>query len=135
MKTILDYIIWCTEEQTKKALELGALLFTFSESFANDYRTSIHDKYCSIPPIKEEGYEDEVYADIPTAEQLSGWLEEQKIFVHIIPCVDISCSWYIASKGYSKYGYTSDIKVCKNRKEATLAAIDAALEYLSKNKK
>lgn len=122
--------IRCTQEQTKKAIELGAPIFTFSESFADDYRTSIYDKYCSIPPIKEEGYEDEVYADIPTAEQMIGWLESKKIFVHIAPCVDISCSWHIEA-----IGYTSNIMVCKTRKEATLAAIDAALEYLTNNKK
>lgn len=119
------YTIPCTEEQTKKALELGAPLYRLYGTGFSDY-----SDYIDMLIISDT----ETYA-IPTAEEMVGWLEKQKIFVYIEPCFDISCSWHIASKGYNKYGYVSDTKVCKTRKEATLAAIDAALEYLLNNKK
>lgn len=128
------YSIFCTEGQTRKAVELGAPIKTFSQSFADEYRTSImYDKYCSIPPIKREDCEDEIYADIPTAEQMINWLESQGI------SIDLSTH----SRGYEWnlwkwFGYNIN-KIDSNgftigpRKDATLAAIDAALEYLSNN--
>lgn len=106
MQTISDYTIYCTKEQTKKAIELGARIEHYCPS--EHERVFIH----------------------PTAEQIIGWLEGQKIYVHIDPYSAICCRWYISSRGYSRYGYTSDVRSCKSRKEATLAAIDSALGYL-----
>ena len=80
------YTIYCTEEQTKKALELGAPLNCcyHNDDFQNTIKIgSLH------------------YVEIPTAEQMLGWLEDNY----------------------------------ESRKEATLAAIDAALEYLINNRK
>lgn len=124
-----DYTIYCTEAQTKKALELGAPIFTFSESFADGYRTSFRDKYCSIPPIKEEDYEDDVYADIPTAEQMIGWLRDKDVHV------STPIGWGSSVNAVVTIISTLNIIASLNRKtpkEATLAAIDAALDYLSK---
>lgn len=118
------YTTYCTEAQTKKALKLGAPIFTFSESFADDCRTSIYDKYCSIPPIKEEDYEDEIYADIPTAEQMIGFLRSKGIKFYFN---DLTALWQVV--------YDKNIigQGCSDNKE--LKAIDAALEYLTNKKK
>lgn len=106
------YITYCTPEQVKKALELGA-------------------------PIKIECFstatEDHWHEVIPTAEQMIGWLEENNI-ENIIVCKKDGGDY-----GYTVY-HTSHRKPLQrfwfsNRKEATLAAIDAALGYLTKNKK
>lgn len=105
------FTFFCTEEQTKKALELGAPIEKVCHSLTKEWENKI-----------------------PTTEQMIGWLEEHKVFVQIDPILGVCCGWYISSKGYNKYGYAFKIKVCKTRKEATLAAIDAALEYLTNNK-
>lgn len=100
------YTISCTEEQTRKALQLGAPLDTWG--FARE-------------PI------------IPTAEQMVGWLESQEgIYdIHLLRTADGEWKYDVTTK------YVSDKSMygkCRSRKAATLAAIDAALEYL-KNKK
>lgn len=105
------YTIYCTLEQTKKALELGAPI---------KYE---HDCY-GVPtsPIT------------PTAEQMIGWLEEQEC----IKSIDVGKSsvWDASVSGHNDGdGYIFCDTCLYSRKEATLAAIDAALEYLSNNKK
>lgn len=59
-----QYIIYCTGEQTKKAIELGAPL----------------QRYTSIPNFADviEITTSEYY-EIPTAEQMIGWLEKQNL--------------------------------------------------------
>lgn len=64
------YTIYCTEEQAKKALELGAPIETIRLQTGEN------------PPI------DSIYISqqfehyyIPTAEQMLGWLEEQGIIL------------------------------------------------------
>lgn len=118
------YTIRCTPEQTKKALCLGA---------------PIEIKYGSIghrPSLEELKYlfaYDNIFYIIPTAEEMISWLEKQE---HI-DCIDIvkSCvvgeneKWQFAIWDKNekwecgKHGFNS-------RKEATLAAIDSAFEYL-----
>lgn len=109
------YTIYCNEEQTKKALELGAPIET--TLVRGDYN-NLHSEL-----------------DIPTAEQMIGWLEE-----HWFEYINIS--YYITGDYWCYYGETKGGhdsiggKVSRNhyssRKEATLAAIDVALDYLSK---
>lgn len=129
------YSIYCTEEQTRKAVGLGVPIKTFSQSFADEYRTSIiYDKYCSIPPIKREDCEDEIYADIPTAEQMNRWLESQGIRLHIFPIYrehDFRVGYKFSCEEIER-NMNSNIYDCY--KEAILAAIDAALEYLENQK-
>ena len=109
-KVMSDYSLYCTPEQTKKALELGA-------------------------PITVNAITDEPML-IYTAEQMRGYLlKEHGIF----PVVDMTNSVSF------EYGFVSMLKMENNAKrfvgiypsneEATLAAIDAALEYLTNNKK
>ena len=120
MKTMSDYTIYCTSEQTKKALELGAPIEFAS---INDIRLG---RYIEVES-NNETYE------IPTTEQMIGWLEEY------IDNIDV------LKNNNGKWVYlfypTSNSSTCEckdkflSRKEATLAAIDAALEYLENNEK
>lgn len=115
------YKIYCTEEQTRKALELGAPIeyhpmYMYGD---NDSPKIVHYKVRNI----------RVFSYCPTAEQLFGWLEEQEIHITITRSddgFDVTYS-YIINERYGDSNYTS-------RKEATLAAIDAALEYLTNKK-
>lgn len=128
MKTISDYAIYCTEAQTRKALELGVPLFRLYSMNLSDYIDMIRIS------------DNEAYT-IPTAEQMRGWLMD-KLQVTTF-----------ANKHYSNgdvegYGYLIIGAECvlecdaddngkhllKSDKAATLAAIDAALDYLANKK-
>ena len=120
MKTISDYSIYCTPEQTKKALGLGAPIYVYDKRNSDAIReldVTLKDKV-ELP--------NGLYAEIPIAEQMIGWLEEQEK-------IDFFC---IANFGFDLQTTNDGIIAERNfpsRKEATLAAIDAALEYLVKN--
>lgn len=119
------YTIYCTEVQTKKALELGAPLEVCNYNEVNTDRGFFNKDTVSC------------YRK-PTAEQMIGWLTAT---------MDIT-TWHINYfPTVNMYGYTiigKDVVLeCdrgemskylyKSSKEATLAAIDAALEYLVEN--
>lgn len=116
MKSMQDYTIYCTEEQTKKALELGAPIITSNSPFM----------VCYI-------LDNSNYAVIPTAEQMIGWLEEQGFrFTIQSKNEDITFGFCVRD---SKLTEIIDVKGgFHSRKVATLAAIDTALEYLINNK-
>lgn len=99
------YTIYCTPEQTEKALCLGAPI----ECKVNKSTGS----FCNINP---------------TAEQMLGWIESNT------PIVQILLDGMEGIWGYRIYRVTtSDVLEAdcySSRQEATLAAIDAALEYL-----
>lgn len=123
------YEIRCTEEQVFKALKLGAPLEK-DVAFAGDYDFDSANKvHISKHLAKTAAYQE--YATIPTAEQMLGWLEEQGILI------DIDTEW---NKSVLVYVWDCENKSLINnvfhgsRKEATLAAIDAALEYLMNNR-
>lgn len=109
------YQIYCTEEQTKKALELGAPLIYIEEG--RDKYSNLH--YLYVP--QKWGY----YI-IPTAEQMIGWLRTKGFRF----AFDDDTNYWNVCVGNKPitvgYGQTEN-------KE--LAAIDAVLEYLSQNKK
>lgn len=112
------YSILCTNEQTKKALELGAPIETYKPIIIN----SKNGGSFTTPTI-----------ETVTAEQMLGWLEEQESIISIeVTIYDGYWQGYVETTNYKdaigKNGYSS-------RKEATLAAIDAALNYLLTNKK
>ena len=115
-----QYTIYCTKKQTNKALELGAPI---EVDFQFNSKTVIINKKAYI---------------VPTAEQMIGWLERQGLVIidtfSVTDLID-DLSWYSyrlrfpwQKEKYNEIKYDS-------RKEATLAAIDAALDYLSKNNK
>lgn len=150
-----NYTIFCTEEQTCKAFKLGAPIEIW------DTEVDIEDRNigCTVGyerfwcrPAKIENY---LYKDngdrredvallegseetgriivfSPTAEQIIGWIEEQES-IDDIEIYKINADWrsevFMADGNYIRcFNFSS-------RKEATLAAIDAALEYLTNNKK
>lgn len=115
------YKMYCTEEQTRKAFELGA-------------------------PIKYEHYKSNGYdckfSATPTAEQMRGWLME-KLNATTFANKHYSCGvkegygyLIIGSECVLELDASDDGKYLLNTdKEATLAAIDAALEYLENLKR
>lgn len=106
------YNLPCTEEQTEKAMQLGAPI----------------EESCGLRPATSI---DGIIYDIPTAEQMIGWLEEQGILI------DIDTEW---NKSVLVYVWNCENKSLINnvfhgsRKETIIAAIDAALEYLMTKK-
>lgn len=127
------YTIYCTEEQTRKALELGAPI---EQTPMTDM---IRDE------IGKSGFlvRNLMYW-LPTAEQMIGWLEEQCVLVDINPINGLHFYWMLRTKeldeGSGKYMWECQYRTPEvdseynSRKEVTLAAIDAALDYLSKIK-
>lgn len=125
------YTFYCSEEQTRNALELGAPIREVfydvqSPEIAKQYNLLIIDSklYC-----------------IPTSEQMINWLTEQEILLCINPTNSSSNFYWIRGvKMGEKYRWEShfEINKCKTtfntRQKATLDAIDKALEYLSNNK-
>lgn len=103
-----EFTIYCTKEQTKKALELGAKIENENWCFEGS-----------------DMLEYKLYAKIPTAEQMIGWLESKGFYFRLNTngCsveIDYSCILEIVNT---------------NRKKATLQAIDTALDYLLPIKK
>lgn len=138
MESISDYTIYCTPEQTRKALALGAPIELESEYYhptENDFMLDnpIPCKYFTT------GYH---YAKCPTAEQMIGWLEEQMGITtfhinHYSACKNEGYGYLIISKEsvLECDAENEGMYLYPSRREAALAAIDAALEYLSNNKK
>ena len=124
------YTIYCTEEQTKKDFELGAPIERGHESsrYFNIGVPTFYDENDEICRVKNS------VIFIPTAEEMIGWLE------NVIPVSEEFSIKQIIVESYfnGKWNYFLGIEESENyynsRKEATLAAIDAALEYLSKAK-
>lgn len=102
------YTIYCTEEQTKKASELGAPI-----------------EYETLGGSSNFGMQ---YPVTPTAEQMIGWLEEQGIYIDIEHINNYCAMVSITDQ------YIGNPIVCPSKKETLLTAIDAALEYLIKLK-
>lgn len=123
------YTIYCTEEQTKKAFELGAPIYVFNKWNSK----AIEETHYKIEHRTK--LESGLYADNPTAEQMIGWLEEQGINIVI---GRFFAKWAFKLEQLTSVGeknlHIDSIEI-PSRKEATLAAIDAALDYLIKNKK
>lgn len=116
MKTINNYTIPCTPEQTRKARELGAPLNScyHNDDFQNTIKIgSLH------------------YVEIPTAEQMMGWLRTKGFGFGITEYID-HVFWRVANDQDKKW-YRSD-DTLKDPKDAVLAAIDATLEYLIEKK-
>ena len=121
------YIIYCTEEQIKKAFDLGAPI-EFERIPCNINGFLSYDNNLKIL----------------TVEQMIGWLEEKGIFIEInIHTPDrIHADWKKAIYTFSvvdrfmvihKHGGYDDTTHYPSRKEASLAAINEALKYLSNN--
>ena len=119
------YTIHCTEAQTRKALELGAPISSIKNAYTRD----------DIPHFTNGKVGDEwTLYFIPTSEQMIGWLEEQDDIEEItIQRNRAFHSWaYLVTNKQNKL--VSLKNIYQFRKEATLAAIDAALDYLITDK-
>lgn len=114
------YTIYCTEKQTHKALELGAPI---KQVFYNVVTKDALKRY-NLVFIAGKEYK------IPTAEEMIGWLEDKGIYIDITNCYDVVQNYTISSVAFNPKGYTEKKLPYPSRKEATLATIDAALEYL-----
>lgn len=124
-----QYTIYCTAEQTEKALKLGAPI-----------------KINHWPPINGENFmwlsppEDAIVWDnstnclIPTMGQMLGWLEEQESIQEIYVSKN-PYAWFYSVFNDCGEDISLNDESFSTRKEATLAAIDAALDYLSNKKK
>lgn len=153
------YTIYCTEEQTKKAMELGAPIEIC------DTEVDIENKNIGSI-VREEGFlcktvklEDYLYdedgnrleynvlidgteetgrivAFAPTAEQMIGWLKEQGCTPYIHPVIEDGQE-VLSARLKVMYKSGSIDTFCKFDKGYSVirAAIDSALEYLSNNKK
>lgn len=129
METIDDYTIYCTPKQTKAALELGAKIVIFSN------KGQISDETAKRWNMFNVGI---VTYRLPTTEEMIGWLEEQGVKCFVLQDIydddsyNIQINKELIRTGHPQYNYPLSYN---SRKEATLAVIDAALEYLSNNKK
>lgn len=123
MRTMDDFTIHCTEAQTEKALKIGApiKMITFARPMDGQ----------EIVILDGDFYK------IPTAEQMISWLEEKGIFISIQRIKECGGTYsYYYTIEHNEHGYlTNGLWTFDSRPEAALAAIDAALEYLSNNRK
>lgn len=129
------YTIYCTEEQARKAFELGAPISVNKYTDIREARKAIREfennniQYALIDNFQQPGEYWCKLMPLPTAEQMIGWLEEKGL------CISIeynTTNRYAVSLeglfGYIPLGIDS-------RKEATIAAIDAALDYMTKERR
>lgn len=128
MKTISDYTIYCTSEQAKKAFELGAPIMTFGYPDLEDAKEEIlkMNRQAELYQTENGGI---MVGQIPTAEQMIGFLRS-KGFRFKITDFKEGTIWRVVHGDWLDFNSNDGI----NPKEATLAAIDAALEYLTNKK-
>lgn len=117
------YSIHCTETQARKALELGAPI-------------EVQEYISSTIPLPKDWFPICNHCfHIPTAEQMIGWLRKEKgLFVE--PYLNGECCYSFSPIVSTKEdGEIIHLEAEDDPDKATLAAIDAALEYLINNKK
>lgn len=116
------YSIYCTESQVKQAFELGAPIIADTQEIKFAGRNGLPFDIDRVV--------------IPTTEQMLCWLEEQGLRFMIgskqdnYDCISYGC--------VIRHKDSSDVIYIKShitsRKEVTIAAIDAALDYLIKER-
>lgn len=109
MKTISDYTLYCTIEQTRMALELGAQIQIVS--------SVLHSNNIKVVSVSNG------FAIIPTAEQMCNWLRKEKN-IFFTPKK-------VGDNNYVLIGDLKHFQTYDSYEEAILAGIDIALEYLS----
>lgn len=129
------YTIYCTEEQTKKALELGAPLHVITakdknvikafKAFTNGRRKNECTVLENFQPNGDHWCK---LITIPTAEQIIGWLEGKGIYLEPRHTDDNKIHIWVGSFIPHPDGKWTDSH--PSGRAATLAAIDAALNYL-----
>lgn len=123
------YTIYCTEAQTKEALELGAPIPWHKNAYTRK----------GIPSFREALDNGEWLLYIcPTAEQMIGWLEDKGIHIEIEYCLLFEhYDFCILDEDKQRTMFNDDFGLpsYSSHSEATIAAIDAALDYLMKKEK
>ena len=122
------YTIYCTPEQTRKALGIGASLqfLGYRDCTGWDNEPVHKNSIC----VNSKFYE------IPTAEQMIGWLEEQGLCIEPYrTACGYLCTMSKVPTGSQIYSqeFEGDNKESGHfttRAKATLEAIDYALDYL-----
>lgn len=133
---MIQYTIYCTPEQTRQAFELGAPIDIFGYGDLGDAEDKIL-KLNNQCIIEREDDNSVTVSFLPTAEQMLNWLEEQGVKCFVLQDMyddntyNIQINKELIRTGHSQYNYPL---THNSRKEATLSAIDAALEYLISNK-
>lgn len=119
------YSVYCTEEQTKKAIEIGAPV---NEAMSRYNSRLVYDRIMQGKETREEYNKRGIAVlgkrtyNIPTTEQMIGWLD----FKGVICEIYYRGKWY-----YDVQGLGNNVSF-SSRKEATLASISVALDYLTK---
>lgn len=85
-----------------------------------------YDEDDSPKIVHKNEWNREVFSYCPTAEQMIGWLEEQEEILGICIIRDYGWFYQISIKNAPR-NFSATFH---SRREATIAAIDAALEYL-----
>lgn len=111
-----NYTIYCTPEQTKRALELGAPIEILSN----------YTEFRGFPFIKCQDGNERPYVP-PTTEQMRGWLRTKGFKFKMVELKEVHWQCSIPPEFYQS-GSTPSLE------EATHAAIDTALEHLVKIK-
>lgn len=121
------YTIYCTPEQTRKALQLCAPIDKVPIS-GRENRPCFFTK-----SPDEEGWNDCDAYYCPTAEQMCGWLEEKHNMRFNIyrygPKDNNDASIYFREDRRETF-----YRIKRSYKESLLAAIDEALDYLTSTK-
>lgn len=115
-KFIDEYTIYCTETQIKKAIKLGAKvrILIYEQT---KYNKCFYHHHKAIA--------------IPTTEQMICWLEEQIDNIDVSKNTDGTWLYIFYPTNSSSHEIRSGYKT---RPEATIAAIDRVLEYISNKK-
>lgn len=131
-----NFTIYCTQEQAKKALELGAPIKA-NKDYSNGNLSETLCVYGDIINKDKWGIGECTILHIPTAEQMRGWLME-RLGATTFTNKHYSCC---DREGYGYLIIGRDVilevdavdngrYLLDSDKEATIAAIDAALDYL-----
>lgn len=119
-----EFTIYCTEEQTRRAYELGA-------------RIERHVVFCEgCVRIGKTVNNERLYGIAPTAEQMCGWLRERGLHAYAFPSNGNTGEIYIGEVDeLTNNGFACLLSTeAKEPEQALLAAIDLALDYLSNSK-
>lgn len=115
------YTLYCNEEQTRKAFELGAPI-----EVSHRIESVVNRKYFG-------DLSNFTFTIIPTAEQLIGWMEDNGINEITIQRTSPFNTWGM-SIDFDGESPMETHDAYFSRKEATNAAIDVALKYLMSKK-
>lgn len=138
-----QYNIYCSEEQTIRALKLGAPV---EDKCIKPREFNPHEwlHIVNYPPDKVE-CEGGIIYNIPTTEQMCGWLLDKGVYAHVGTDAYVRNSWesyiQVAAVAEGKEGKEfwwlepESYKIFVTYTEAMMHAIDAALSYLEKEEK